>query len=129
MKNANPLTFMTQDVSVPLDIAAICDDIKDLLLEKNAKYGNSALDPVRIFSKESPVDQLLVRIDDKLSRISRGAGLLAHDEDVLDDLIGYLVLLKLALRQSDYMPSYSEVLNFFDCQGEDPTFFYGGTSD
>ena len=129
MKSVNLQIFMTQDVSVPLDIAAICDDIKDLLLEKNQKYGNSALDPVRIFSKESAVDQLLVRIDDKLSRISRGAGLLANDEDVLDDLIGYLVLLKLALRKSSYTPRYSEVLSFFDCQGEDPAFFYGGTSD
>ena len=129
MKSANPQTFMTQDASVPLDIAAICDDIKDLLIEKNQKYGNSALDPVRIFSKESAVDQLLVRIDDKLSRISRGAGLLASDEDVLDDLIGYLVLLKLALRKPNYTPKYREVLDFFDCQGEEAVHFYGGTGD
>jgi hypothetical protein len=75
----------------------ICEDIKQLLIEKNQKYGDSALTPNRIFSKADAVEQLLVRIDDKLSRIQKGAGLLANDEDVVSDLIGYLVLLKIAL--------------------------------
>jgi|TARA_Y100000289_G_scaffold46259_1_gene46404 hypothetical protein len=80
-------------------ISAICDDIKELLLYKNRKYGNSALKPVRIFSKSDSVEQILVRIDDKLNRIQQGAGLLDEDEDVVIDLIGYLVLLKIALAQ------------------------------
>ena len=82
-----------------LKIAQVCDEVKTLLLEKNAKYGDSALNPSRIFSKASPVEQLLVRIDDKLNRIQKGAGLLASDEDVVQDLIGYLILLKIALAQ------------------------------
>ena len=53
-------------------IAAACDDIKELLLYKNKNYGNSALEPCRIFSNASPVEQLLVRIDDKLNRIKKG---------------------------------------------------------
>lgn len=77
-------------------IEATCDSIKKLLLDKNAKYGNSALNPVRVFSKADNVEQLLVRIDDKLSRIARGAGMKATDEDTLNDLIGYLILLKIA---------------------------------
>lgn len=77
-------------------IEATCDSIKKLLLDKNAKYGNSALNPVRVFSKADNVEQLLVRIDDKLSRIARGAGMEATDEDTLNDLIGYLILLKIA---------------------------------
>lgn len=82
-------------------IALICDDIKQLLIEKNKKYGDSALNPSRIFSKSDAVEQILVRIDDKLNRIQKGAGLLANDEDVIMDLMGYLVLLKIALhRQS-----------------------------
>lgn len=81
-------------------ISLICDDIKELLLYKNKKYGNSALEPVRIFSKSNNVEQILVRIDDKLNRIQQGAGLLDEDEDVIVDLIGYLVLLKIALAQS-----------------------------
>ena len=78
-------------------ISGVCDDIKELLIHKNRKYGNSALKPCRVFSKSSAVEQLLVRIDDKLNRIMKGAGLLATDEDVVNDLIGYLVLLKISM--------------------------------
>ena len=85
-----------------LEIAMVCDDIKDLLLRKNANYGDSAINPSRIFSKASAVEQILVRIDDKLSRIGRGAGLLASDEDVINDLIGYLVLLKIAQKRESW---------------------------
>ena len=80
-----------------LKISGVCDDIKELLIHKNRKYGNSALKPNRIFSKCSATEQLLVRIDDKLNRIMKGAGLLATDEDVVNDLIGYLVLLKVSM--------------------------------
>lgn len=72
-------------------IAAECDAIKAMLLAKNAAYGNSALEPVRVFSRASAEEQLLVRIDDKISRIQRGS---AAGEDVIADLIGYLVLLR-----------------------------------
>ena len=82
-----------------LKISGVCDDIKELLIHKNRKYGNSALNPNRIFSKCSATEQLLVRIDDKLNRIMKGAGLLATDEDVVNDLIGYLVLLKIAFKK------------------------------
>ncbi len=76
-------------------IAEECDAIKQLLLEKNAKYGNSAFAPARIFSKASPEEQLLVRIDDKLSRL-RTLGTGVADEDTVQDLIGYLILLRVA---------------------------------
>jgi hypothetical protein len=70
--------------------------LKATLLEKNKAYGNSALDPVRIFSKADAVEQIKVRIDDKLSRIKRGTEL--QGEDSLTDLRGYLVLLEVAKR-------------------------------
>lgn len=82
-------------------IESVCDSIKALLLDKNKKYGDSAISPIRVFSKASATEQIFVRIDDKLSRISRGAGLLGTDEDVINDLIGYLVLLKVALINDD----------------------------
>lgn len=69
-----------------------------LLKAKNLAYGNSAIEPLRIFSSASPVEQIRVRIDDKLSRISRGS---ASGEDVVLDLIGYLVLLRIAEKQGD----------------------------
>lgn len=73
-----------------------CDAIADLLISKNRRYGNSALEPVRIFSRASVVEQILVRIDDKLSRLAKGAGDGGPDEDTVMDLIGYLVLLRVA---------------------------------
>jgi hypothetical protein len=85
-----------------IQIASICDDVKNLLLSKNIKYGDSAINPSRIFSHASPVEQILVRIDDKLTRIGKGIGLIANDEDVINDLIGYLVLLKIAQRREQW---------------------------
>ena len=79
------------------EIVKTCDNLCRMLLEKNNKYGNSALEPTRIFSKASTTEQLLVRIDDKLSRI-KTTGMEAPDEDTLNDLIGYLILLKIATK-------------------------------
>lgn len=82
--------------SVPDLIAAECEALKTMLLAKNAQYGNSALEPLRVFSTASPVEQLLVRLDDKLSRIARGNG--EGNEDAEADLLGYLILLRVARR-------------------------------
>ena len=95
-------------------ISGVCDDIKELLIHKNRKYGNSALKPCRVFSKSSPVEQLLVRIDDKLNRIMQGAGLLAEDEDVVNDLIGYLVLLKIGMHEEKNKELYNVGREIFE---------------
>lgn len=76
------------------EIERVCDEVKAMLLAKNARYGDSALSPLRIFSTADPVEQIKVRIDDKLSRLARGAG--TEWEDVVLDLLGYLVLLRVA---------------------------------
>lgn len=89
-----------QHLDTQTHISMICDQIKELLIEKNRNYGDSALNPARIFSKADSTEQILVRIDDKLNRIQKGAGLLANDEDVINDLIGYLVLLKISLTRN-----------------------------
>ena len=76
-------------------IACVCDEIKKMLLEKNRKYGDSALKPIRIFSKSDRLEQIKVRLDDKFSRyINRQND---EDEDLIKDIIGYLVLYKIAL--------------------------------
>ena len=72
----------------------IVNNITKMLIEKNRKYGNSALKPQRIFSKASATEQIKVRIDDKLSRMKNQQD--DEDEDVINDLIGYLILLKIA---------------------------------
>ena len=76
-------------------IAEECDALKAMLLEKNRAYGSSALSPIRIFSKADTVEQIKVRLDDKLSRLVRGS---ASGEDVVLDLLGYLILLRIATR-------------------------------
>ena len=76
------------------EVSSILDEIRDILVSKNEKYGNSALEPIGVFSKLSPKEGLLIRIDDKLKRIKNGS-LDKDDEDVVNDLIGYLVLLKI----------------------------------
>ena len=75
-------------------IISECLEIAEMLIGKNISYGNSALDPVRIFSKAGPREQLHVRIDDKLNRLMKGTDY-PGDNDI-DDLIGYLILLKIA---------------------------------
>jgi hypothetical protein len=80
------------------EIADACDEIKTLLLSKNVAYGNSALSPIRIFSKAETNEQLYVRIDDKLNRLKNNQSY-PGDNDI-DDLIGYLVLLKVANQRS-----------------------------
>jgi hypothetical protein len=78
-----------------------CDAVRDLLIEKNNSYGNSAINPKRIFSKASPVEQIKCRIDDKLSRLasaSASTNEISIGEDTVKDLMGYLILLRVAER-------------------------------
>ena len=72
-----------------------CHEIAKLLIDKNISYGDSALSPSRIFSQADATEQLKVRIDDKLNRVMNSQGF-AGDNDI-DDLIGYLILLKIAV--------------------------------
>ncbi len=76
-------------------------EIRELLVSKNLKYGNSALEPLGVFSQLSAKEGLLVRIDDKLKRIKNGS-LEKDDEDVINDLVGYLVLLKIQTLEEKY---------------------------
>ena len=92
------------------EIIDACDGIKALLLSKNEKYGNSALKPVTVFSKLNSAEAIKARIDDKLSRIAN-VGLDDATEDTLDDLIGYLILLKIARGEQSRANSASITLN------------------
>lgn len=81
-------------------ILEVSEDVTNLLLEKNAAYGDSALKPANIFAKGDAVENLSARIDDKLMRI-KTRGIDDKTEDTINDLIGYLILLKVALKQKD----------------------------
>jgi hypothetical protein len=92
------LYLLTAGTAAGKQILETCHEIAHMLVKKNIAYGNSALDPIRIFSKAGPREQLHVRIDDKLNRLMKGTEY-PGDNDI-DDLIGYLVLLKIAKSQS-----------------------------
>lgn len=90
---------MGLDNTVQQEIRAVCDEIREFLVAKNIQYGNSAIEPVRIFSKASTEEQLRVRIDDKISRLVRGNDSIEADDDIVNDLIGYFVLWKVVARR------------------------------
>ena len=70
--------------------------IGSLLKEKNRAYGNTALNPTNVFSKLNATEALCARLDDKLARI-KNKGINDKTEDTVDDLIGYLLLLKMSM--------------------------------
>jgi hypothetical protein len=74
--------------------------IRDLLASKNTAYGNAALSPMNVFSKLKSSESILVRIDDKLSRI-KNKGMNCDTEDTVQDLIGYLILLRISQRKTN----------------------------
>jgi hypothetical protein len=77
-------------------IVAECRALEVFLLEKNRKYGASAFLPSRVFSQASPLEQIKVRLDDKISRLKTSGEL--PDEDTVKDLAGYLIILRVAQR-------------------------------
>lgn len=87
----------------------VLSEISEMLIQKNANYGNSAIEPLGVFSYLSPEEGLKVRIDDKLKRIKNGS-LDKGDEDVVNDLIGYLVLLKILEKDRKESKSYDNYL-------------------
>ena len=72
------------------DIIETCGSLKRFLLEKNKRYGNSALEPINIFSKLSSEEGIKLRMDDKVKRIKNSDELRKND---VVDLTGYLILM------------------------------------
>tara|TARA_R110002051_G_scaffold61772_2_gene113348 strand:+ start:499 stop:951 length:453 start_codon:yes stop_codon:yes gene_type:complete len=79
-----------------LDI--VLRNIGNLLKSKNEAYGNTSLNPPKIFSKLDSKEAICARIDDKIMRI-KNKGLVSATEDTLTDLIGYLLLLKMSMKK------------------------------
>ena len=86
------------ETSFEQNVRRILTDLEDELIRKNEAYGDSALNPVRVFSKADRIEQLYVRLDDKISRIQRGNEY--PGDDTLKDILGYIVLLMIA-RESE----------------------------
>lgn len=87
---------LTADTDSQKRIVEITEGMKDLLLYKNKKYGDSALNPKHRFYKGNSTNSILIRLDDKLGRIESNTDELPRVNDVAD-LIGYLTLLLVSM--------------------------------
>ena len=81
-------------------IKEVCSQVQDLIISKNNNYGDSATNHCNIFAKGDAIQSLCARIDDKLSRI-KNRGINDETEDTVDDLIGYLLLLLMAMEKKE----------------------------
>ena len=100
-----------EDSTLPLysdtqkNMGHVLDSMKDLLIYKNTKYGNSALEPMDVFTRHlsdnnsAGLNSILVRLDDKLKRIQNAEELRKND---VSDLIGYLTLLCVDQEWTDF---------------------------
>lgn len=75
-------------------IIEVCNSMKDLLLYKNQKYGDSALKPNNIFYKGDSTNSIKIRLDDKLGRIRNSDEIWIND---VADIIGYCTLLLVSI--------------------------------
>jgi len=74
------------------------DSLKELLIEKNKRYGNSALEPLKGI-KYTPEDGIKIRLTDKLKRVINSDNLRKND---VADIMGYLTLLCVSKGWSDF---------------------------
>lgn len=89
-------TDMLELAPTQVKIAEITEAMKDLLLYKNQKYGDSAINPKSIFYKGDATNSILIRLDDKLGRVKANTEDKPRVNDVCD-IIGYCVLLLVSL--------------------------------
>ena len=68
-----------------------CDEIRDLLIEKNISYGNSVFDKGLLFEVD-PMYAIQARINDKLNRIKSKETYMSEND--LMDVTGYFILLQ-----------------------------------
>ena len=93
---------MASNTDTQEKIIAITEAMRDLLLYKNQKYGDSALQPKRVFYKGDAVNSILIRLDDKIGRIMANTENTPRINDVAD-IIGYctLLLIGMGLEKAD----------------------------
>lgn len=74
----------------------VLDGMKSLLLYKNRKYGDSAINPKKVFYKGDTTNSILIRLDDKIGRIMSNTDDRPRVNDVAD-IIGYCTLLLVSM--------------------------------
>lgn len=89
---------ITESLSSPLAPA-----LEDLLLYKNQKYGDAAINPKNIFYKGESTNSIYIRLDDKVSRILANPEPTFRVNDVAD-IAGYSVLALISMGVSELPP-------------------------
>ncbi len=74
-------------------------NFKNFLKEKNRRYGDSALKPVKIFNKTDSKNSILIRLDDKINRIINSDEIRKND---MADILGYVALYMIANGWTDF---------------------------
>ena len=85
-------------------IDLVCKNFAEFLKEKNKRYGDAAIAPIQIFSKQDADSQICNRLDDKLMRIKNSKELRKND---VSDILGYTILL---LIEKDWL-EFDELLD------------------
>lgn len=84
------------DTPTQQKIKDILSGMTDLLLYKNKKYGDSAINPKKIFYKGDSMNSILIRLDDKIGRVMSNTEEKPRVNDVAD-IIGYCTLLLVSM--------------------------------
>ena len=82
-------------------IQLVTANIRDLLLYKNKKYGDSALKPIQVFASDTADVSITIRMDDKLSRIINSSNLSEPERKIFTNLFSRVLRDNLALRKND----------------------------
>lgn len=86
-------SLLEDEDSVRRKIAEVGMALTSLLILKNLRYGNSALDPVEVFAKGlSKRQRMAVRMDDKINRLKNNGARTDDKEHAGIDLAGYILL-------------------------------------
>lgn len=100
----------------------ILNSVAKVLIEKNRKYGNAALEPIGLFYKGDNTTSIIIRIDDKISRVKNAEELRKND---MFDLLGYSLLLGISQNYWNipkYLEFYEKVYYIVDQIKEYITF-------
>lgn len=82
---------------------SVLNSVSEVLIEKNRKYGNAALEPIGLFYKGDSAASIAIRIDDKISRVRNAEELRKND---MFDLLGYGLLLGISQNYWDIPEGY-----------------------
>ena len=85
-----------EDTPTQQKIKDILSGMTDLLLYKNKKYGDSAINPKKIFYKGDSTNSILIRLDDKIGRVMSNTEEKPRVNDVAD-IRGYCTLLLVSM--------------------------------